>query len=133
MAKPIGDSIYVSIAHPEESRKALLEAAKATIRIIQLNDSIRSIRTEKKELLIEFEQILADIITSFSNIKSFLPKVKMTDLPKLKNVKIDSLKEREPIRVKEEVEEEEPEQTGMTDEEKLEFELNNIEEKLRNL
>ena len=132
MAKPIGDAVYVSIAHPEESRKALLEAAKATIRIIQLNDSIRSIRTEKKELLIEFEQALVDIVNSFSKIKSFLPKVKMSDIPKLKNVRTESLMEREPVKEEAE-EEEEPEKVGMTDEEKLEFELSNIEEKLRSL
>ena len=49
MPKQPEESVYVSITHPQETRKALLEAAKATIRLIQLNDSIRSIRSKKKE------------------------------------------------------------------------------------
>ena len=133
--------MYVSITHPQETRKALLEAAKATIRLIQLNDSIRAIRSKKKELLLELEEQLAGIVGSFSRLKSYYPKVKMSDLPKLRNVKTESLWRRsenldnsvKPLSSFQKKEQRPPQPVHISPEQKLEVELRSIEEKLRDL
>ena len=141
MPKQPEESIYVNIAHPQDTRKALLESAKATIKLIQLNDSIRSIRMKKKELLIKLENELTEIVSSFSKLKSYYPKVKMSDLPKTSTVKTESLLRKSeslnepamPVQNFQKREQLSPGPARVRPEDKLEVQLRGIEEKLRDL
>ena len=96
---------------------------------------------KRKKLLLELEEELAGIVGSFSRLKSYYPKVKMSDLPKLRNVKTESLWRRSensdnsirPLSNFQKKEQRPPQPVHVSPEEKLEVELRSIEEKLRDL
>lgn len=127
MAEPKEELLYIGVYRPLEIRKALLEASKSSIQILQANEEFKKIRQQKHELEEELTQIIKQIIALASQIKSLTPKVKMSSLPK------KPIYEPEEVPDAEMLPKEKAAPVEMMEEDKLEKELKEIEEKLRGL
>jgi len=121
---PEEEPIYVGIENPVEIRRTLLESSKNLIKILQENESRRQRRMQKQHLTGELKGTINEITQLMRSLKSQMPKVKMSGLPKKQAV----IPERKitPIVMK-------PRPLHLSQSQKLEKELQDIESKLQRL
>ncbi|MAG15975.1 hypothetical protein CMO88_02845 [Candidatus Woesearchaeota archaeon] len=76
------EPIYVGVENPVEIRRALLESSKSLIKILQENESRRQRREQKHKFVVELKSKIKEINQLIIHLKSELPKIKMSSLPK---------------------------------------------------
>jgi hypothetical protein len=128
MAKKEDDSqdLYVGIEDPVVIRRALLESSKGLISILKANDRLRDARTEKHRILGELKGVTREIAEHLKQFKAELPPVKPSSLPKHKEMHVVPPPAPKPIV-------HHPKPHKLTEAEKLDKELREIELKLNRL
>lgn len=76
------EKLYVGIEDPIAIRRALLESSKSLIKILQENENTRQRREQKHRLLAELKNTAKELTRLLAQLKSELPRVKMSSLPK---------------------------------------------------
>ena len=121
------EPVYVGIADPIEIRRALLESSKSLIKILQENESRREKRASKHRLIADFKETMKDLTSLMVQMKSQLPKVRMSSLPKKpKPAPVEASPVVKPHIPK-------PRPVHLSETQKLEKELKDIEDKLSKL
>ncbi len=121
------DFFYIGIENPGNVRKGILEASKELIQILQRYEKLKAIRAEKYAQTARLKAIYDDVIAMLSDVKAELPAMDVKVLPKhpekkySKGILIASPAIQDKPVIKK----------SMTGIEKLEQELNEIEEKLK--
>lgn len=129
------DFFYVGVENPETLRRSLLEASKGMIQVLQRYEKLKAIRAEKYSNAAKLKAVYDDIINMMSEMKAELPSPDIRSLPKHdkhEETKISGKKsagEKEEVPVKQE----KPIKKPMTGIERLEAELNDIEQKLKSI
>lgn len=122
------EPIYVGVENPAEVRRALLESSKALIHILQGNEKLKARKAKKKELAIKLSETVREATHLMVQLRSLMPRVKMTSLPKKERIAPEPraipqqahVQRAAPVR-------------KMSEAEKLDQELKDIEEKLSRL
>ena len=124
------DPVYVGLDNPVEIRRALLESSKSLIKILQENESRKHKREQKHKLIMELKETIKELTGLLSELKSQLPKVKISSLPKkpkpVAPVAFTKVKNTTPVKLP-------PRPVHLTEAQKLEKELKDIEDKLGRL
>ena len=76
------EPIYIGLENPTEVRKALLEASKEMIKILQTNETLKEKREQKHQLKTELQETIKDISHLMTQLRTELPRVKLSSLPK---------------------------------------------------
>ncbi|MBW2996513.1 hypothetical protein KY332_04405 [Candidatus Woesearchaeota archaeon] len=122
---------YVGIKDPLEIRRSMLESSKELLQYLQRFEKFKAVRKEKAEQTAKLKGVMKEITTLVKQLKSNLPKTglraaKHKEKPKPKKVTVAAPKKEAP-----KVEVEKPKE--MTELEKLESELSEIEGRLTGL
>lgn len=120
------DVFYVGIPDPKEVRRYVLESSKSMIDILKRYEELKAVREEKLEVQIEYDQNMKQVLLLCNRLKKEFPEI-TAKMPVLKarvhpSVKI---KEEEPKRYQK--------REDTTELDKLEHEMDMIEEKLKEL
>ncbi len=130
------EPVYVGIENPTEVRRALLESSKNLIKILQNSERLRENKRRKQELILQLKETMREIAQLIAQLKSQMPRVRVSSLPKkhaakpiVHNKETDkaakqAIKQMAPPT---------PRPVPLTESQKLERELQNIEEKLKRL
>ena len=121
------DPVYVKIENPAEVRKALLQSIKHMIMVLQANEKLQEKKKQKSGLAEEYRNKMKDIIILLAKIKSQMPKVKVSNLPK-RTAKPEKVEESEEASAEPELVE-----VNISEADRLENELKEIEAKLNSL
>ena len=122
------ESFYVGIENPVTVRTSMLEASKVLIQLLQKYESIRTIRAEKEAQASKLKVIYDDMVSMVSTLKSELPDIDLKSLPAAgpvikHHIDIKQGKSQEHAVKRESV----------SNVDRLEAELNEIEQKLKGL
>ena len=120
------DPVYVRIENPAGVRKALLQSIKHMIMVLQANEKLQEKKKQKSELAEEYNNKMKEIISLLAMLKAQMPKVKVSNLPKKTTMPV---KEAEP----EILADPDIVEVNVSEAERLENELKEIEAKLKNL
>jgi hypothetical protein len=131
--KKIPADFYIEIEDSVDLRREILETSKGLIGILQQYEDIKRIDTEKVGEIELFRSLLKEIGSDITRLKTLMPKVKLSQLPR----KDTPVKEQRVARVKApepqpEVEEPSEEQAEISPN-KLDNELKDIEKRLQDL
>lgn len=128
MAAQQDDPVYVRIESPAEVRKALLQSIKQLIQVLQANERLQEKKKQKSHLAEEYKNKMKEIVALLANLKSQMPKVRVSNLPK-KTAKTDAPVLEGPATA------DEPEilEVNVSESDRLENELKEIESKLDKL
>ncbi len=131
------EPVYVGIEHPAEVRRALLESSKSLIKILQKSERLRENKRQKQQLIMQLKETMREITQLVSQLKSQMPKVRISSLPKRRAAKpvTHEREENQPEKQKETrtTSLPKPKPVHFTESQKLEKELQDIEEKLKRL
>ena len=127
---------YVGVKDPIEIRRSLLESSKEIVQYLQRAERFKATRTEKAEQIAKLKQTMREITSLTRKLKTALPKTQIR--ARLHKHEEEVLKEEliekniEAAKEKDKVEEEEIKEkpAGMSELEKLETELGEIESRL---
>jgi len=125
------EPIYVGLENPVEIRRALLESSKNLIKILQENESRKQKREQKHRLVAELKEILKDLTQLLGQLRSQMPKVKMSSLPKKFKPAAPVMLLKKEIRTFKPLPK--PRPIHLSEAQKLENELKDIEDKLGKL
>jgi hypothetical protein len=134
MKKNTGE-FYLEIEDSVELRRQMLETSKGLIGILQRYEDMKAIDSQKVDEIEHFKSTLKEIGSDITRLKSMMPKVKLSELPKketpLREIKIRVPKQA-PAPVVKEADEpaKEPE---LSPGKMLENQLNEIEQRLKDL
>ncbi|MBS3133114.1 hypothetical protein J4470_03210 [Candidatus Woesearchaeota archaeon] len=128
------EPVYVGIEEPAEIRRALLESSKSLIKILQQQEMGRQRREQKHRLMRGLKATMKELTRLLAELKSQMPKVRISSLPK-KPKPVALLPQKSKIVPKEfkRPEAERPREMQLTEAQKLERELKDIEDKLSKL
>ena len=124
------DPVYIGIENPSEIRRSLLESSKLLIHILQANERQKERRMRKQELSKELIGKMNEATHLVAQLKSLLPKVKVSSLPKKVKPRpaVNHVESKHaPIAMPK------PKPVHLTEAQKLEQELKDIEDKLDKL
>lgn len=116
---------YVGVENPRESRKALLETLKSIIQMLKGYESLRSVRVEKRAAAFKLKEQLSEISRMVAKLKSEFPKPEFKEMPALKKPFI--------VKPEQEAEPVEPLHRRLSEMDRLEKELAEVEERLKGL
>lgn len=116
--------LFVGITNRDELRRDLLECSKSILESLKDYENFKSLREEKIRMVYKLKGELKEISRFINKLRTNLPKVKEVGIKKLE-VKKAKAEKHKMVRV------EEPK--GKTEIERLEEELNEIENKLNSL
>ena len=123
--------MYVGIDDPVEIRRSLLESSKNLIKILQENERRKLRREQKHQLVADLKESMNELFQLVTQLKSQMPKVKMSSLPKREVVKHTPIV---PVAKTTEIKLlPKPKQVHLNETQKLEKELRDIEDKLNRL
>ena len=128
------EPIYVGIENTTEIRRALLESSKILIHILQANEKLKAQKARKHELVIQLKEKIRETIHLVAHLKTVMPKIRLSSLPK--KARPEPIHAPNPAREQKETPKELPKPKPMprlSETEKLERELKEIEEKLSRL
>ncbi len=120
------DFFYIGIENPSTVRRGILEASKELIQILQRYEKLKAIRTEKYIQTAKLKAIYDEVIELLADIKTELPPMDVKVLPKLPEIE---RKHSMPVENVPNI----PVKKVQTGIDKLEQELNEIEEKLKSI
>ncbi|MBW3013377.1 hypothetical protein KY325_04240 [Candidatus Woesearchaeota archaeon] len=112
---------YVGVTDPAELRRDVLESIKDIITILKTYENFKSVREEKAKQTLKLKDLVAQITLLINKLKRELPKTRIRAKPE---------KEIKAIERKEEVKMVQVPRKKMSEIEKLEAELTDIEKKL---
>jgi hypothetical protein len=75
---------YVAIEDPIDFRKELLSSSKVIIQLLQRNEHLKELRTEKIQKLFEFSQLMSEITMLIGKLKKAIPETKLRNVPQQK-------------------------------------------------
>ncbi|MBI4439629.1 hypothetical protein HY638_01535 [Candidatus Woesearchaeota archaeon] len=122
--KPENVSYFVSINNPDALKRNLLEASKTMVQGLAQYERFKAVRQEKQEAIRKLRLDLKQTAALISRLKNLLPQVdvKPAPAPKIaRQAKVSGPKEAEPRRAP---------RKEISELEKLEAELDDIENKL---
>ncbi|MFH0868210.1 MAG: hypothetical protein V1831_02770 [Candidatus Woesearchaeota archaeon] len=122
------NNLFVEVRGPEEVRRDILESLKEIVENLQRFEKFKEIRKKKIAHINKLEKIVKEINKIVPNLKTSLPetKIRIVNVSKpQKNKKSNSVKTKDAR--------EEPQTKPLTELQKLESELNEIESKLGSL
>lgn len=126
------DSVYIGIENPVEIRRALLESSKSLIKVLQAGERLKANKLRKQRLISDLKETMKEVVQLLAQLKSEMPKIKMSSLPKKRQPKpLVDIPESE-ISVRK-MPAPKPRPVRMTEAQKLEKELQDIEKKLGEL
>jgi hypothetical protein len=132
------DVLYVGLPSPIELRRTVLEATKDAVEMLQKYEKFRAVREEKIKTIIELQEQIKEITRLASKLKSEMPKIDV----RIKLHQEQEMIEREATAAKEAAKPKEKKEKKtikkeavkrtreLSELEKLEAELTNIEQKL---
>ena len=123
---------YVGIENPSNLRRGILETSKEMLHFLQRYEKLKEIRAQKYSEIAKLKVIYEDLKASIPFAKAELPKVDIKTLPKHSESKKEEYHDKVAARVQAEqkVPSAPKKLSGI---EKLEQELADIEEKLKNI
>lgn len=135
---------YVGVKDPIEIRRSILESSKEMVQYLQRAERFKKVRAEKSEQIAKLKETTHEITKLVRKLKAALPKTKLRArlhkheeeirkkviVKELKEVKEEAKVKKKKVPVKEE---EEEKKKPMTELEKLETELGEIESRLTKL
>ncbi len=127
-------TFYKKIDKPKQFRKTLLESARDSVLMIKKEDALSEIRTMKKDLISDLKSDYQELLNKSKELDELLKKdetKKKLDEEARNNYQVQKVEveEKEPP-----VEKTEEEKTSNTSEmDRLDYTLNKIEEKLKNV
>ncbi len=130
------EPVYVGIEKPIEVRRAILESSKNLIKLLQKGERVRENKKHKQELILQVKEIQKEIMKLVAQLKSQMPKVRISSLPKrhaakpIVNDKEENKAAKQAIR---QLAPPKPKPAPLTESQKLEKELQDIEDKLKML
>ncbi len=129
------EPVYVGIESPAMVRRALLESSKSLIKILQKSERLRENKRQKQQLILQLKETMRELTQLISQLKSQMPRVRISSLPKRKAERPAPRPKGEEKTEKQAVQAPppKPRPVHMTESQKLEKELQDIEEKLRRL
>lgn len=119
--------LFVRVKNPVELRRSVLETTKDAIEILQRHEKFREIREEKKQRIAELRDDIKEICRLVNKLKSFMPKTKIRIH---ENKPIEKIDKKIPRKIKKVEFVEKPKITEL---DKLEVELRDIESKLAHI
>lgn len=125
------EPIYIGLENPTEVRKGLLEASKEMIKILQTNETLREKREQKNQLKAELQETIKDIAHLMAQLRTELPRVKLSSLPKQTAIPKPALQKE--TKQTEPAPKPRPKPIHLTEAQRLEKELKEIEAKLNGL
>ena len=135
MAKKQDDVYFVGIKDPRDIRRSILESSKDLIQTLQQFERFKQVRKEKDQEMRHLKSLVSEIRTLSGKLKNNLPKTNMRI--KLKKEKSAAAKKRKTqskkAAPKKVIHKPAVETTAFTDFDKLENELDKIEERLSKL
>lgn len=136
------EPVYIGIENPTEVRRALLESSKNLIKILQNGERLRENKRRKQEMMLQLKETMREIAQLISQLKSQMPRVRISSLPR-KHAEKPIVRAKEADKAaKQAIRKMEspkpfqpptPRPTPLTESQKLERELQDIEEKLKRL
>jgi hypothetical protein len=131
--KKIPADFYIEIEDSVDLRREILETSKGLIGILQQYEDIKRIDTEKVGEIELFRSLLKEIGSDITRLKTLMPKVKLSQLPRkdtpVKEPRVARIKAPEP---QPEVEEPSEDHAEISPN-KLDSELKDIEKRLQDL
>ncbi len=133
------EPVYIGIESPAEVRRAILESSKSLIKILQKSERLRENKRRKQQLMLQLKTTMREIAQLTSQLKSEMPKVRISSLPRrhaakaIVRAKEADKAEKQAIRQVEQPKPRPPVPARLTESQKLEKELQGIEEKLKRL
>ncbi|MBL7054881.1 hypothetical protein ISS05_03935 [Candidatus Woesearchaeota archaeon] len=122
------DLFFVEVKDPRSSEKKLLEAQKAVVESLQKYETVKMLRAKKLKSINKLKTTIKELLKLFSDLKSSLPKTKITEsLPKRTKI-VEIRSEDGKIKRVDKIT-----KRPRSELEKLEAELGAIEEKLGSL
>ncbi len=130
------EPVYIGIENPVEVRRALLESSKNLIKILQKGERLRENKRHKQQLILQLKETMREIVQLIAQLKSNMPRIRVSSLPKrhaatpiTHNKEADTatkqaIKQMAPPK---------PRPIQLTEAQKFEKELQDIEEKLKRL
>lgn len=123
--KTVTEDLYVGLENPKDIHKWILESTKGVLKILQAYEKLKNANARKHAQMEVLKQLTEDISYQVTELKEKLPKVTIKDLPK------DTPKQLKKSAAKATTSQEiQSSKVGLS---KIEKELSEIEEKLRNL
>jgi len=126
------EPVYIGIESPAEVRRAILESSKSLIRILQMNESIKEKKRQKHYLVTELGGIMNELSSLLSQLKLQLPRIRMSSLPK-RHAEKPIIQDKAAKQAIKQMAPPKPKLAHLTEPQKLEKELQDIEEKLKSL
>ena len=127
--------LYVGIENPQEFRRSLLEASKSVIRALQRYEGISGIRERKFREMERYKQLANELAGLLRQLKNELPNYNLKSLPRSAAIGFEARPAAElggtGVMAEERIKTQHTKK--LTEVERLEQELGQIEEKLRSL
>ena len=136
------ESFYVGLKDPIEMRRTILESSKEVVQYLQRFERFKKVRSDKAEEIAKLKVITADASKLIRKLKSELPKTSLRaplhnhELKEKKSQVIAQIKEaqeNQPLDLKQQEPKKKAKEKEMTELQKLEAELSEIESRLVNL
>lgn len=127
------EPVYIGIENPAEVRRALLESSKSLIKILQKGERLRENKRQKQQLILQLKETMREISQLISQLKSQMPKVRISSLPRRHATKPIVHAAEGAKQAMKQVSMPKPRAVPLTESQKLERELQDIEEKLKRL
>lgn len=124
MAKKEENPLFVGIANENELRRNMLECSKCILESLKGNEKFKAAREEKIKMIDQLRSDVKNIAKYINALRAYLPKVNDVGI---KRMDVKKVREEKPKMVKVE------KPQGKTELERLEAELNEIENKLNSL
>ena len=114
------ETYFVGVKYPNEIRRNVLESQKGVISFLRRYEEIKRLRTAKVEQVEKLNHIIQDINKLVAKVRRDLPKTKLREeQPEMGQKRLEQLETGKPLR--------------MSEVDKLNAELSDIEKKLKNL
>jgi len=113
--------LFVGITEGDELRRSMLECSKDILESLKEHEKLKNVREEKMNLIRQFKRDIRELSRSINALRTYLPKAKDVGI---KSPSTKKIKKPKMVKV------EKPSKTAI---ERLESELNDIENRLKGL
>jgi cell fate (sporulation/competence/biofilm development) regulator YmcA (YheA/YmcA/DUF963 family) len=134
MEKKSKDIFFVEVREPEEVRRNILESLKEIVESLQRFEKFKETRKDKLDKVNKLRKIVKDTSMSILDLKKSLPEAKIRAVRSVSKIaeKEKASGKKKPV-ARKKIFKEETKEKPMTELQKLESELNEIESKLESL
>ncbi len=116
------DEFFVAVSNPTVLKSSILEGRRSLLQSMKLLQSIKEIRRHKSDERQKLRRQIKHIYLVLSKLKTVMPKVDIPKEPKPVQVQAKPIEEKKPAK-----------HTSLSEIEKIEMELNNIDSQLKSL